>query len=99
MAGSNYDTILLLDDANFDRSASKISVIKTVLEEVQGTDYAEAKQLIDKKYEDLREKILTKFQAGYWKKSAKQVKDILPLCYRFNMMSEVSEFYIGKVFR
>lgn len=99
MSGSNYDSILLLDDANFEKSASKISVLKTVLEEVQGQDYGQAKELVERKYEDLKERILMKFQAGYWKKSAKQVRDILPLCYRFGMMQEVSEFYIGKVFR
>lgn len=50
MTGSNYDSILLLDDASFEKSASKISVLKTVLEEVQGADYSQAKELIDKKY-------------------------------------------------
>lgn len=48
---------------------------------------------------ELHDRILSKFQEGYWKKSTKQLKEVLPLCNRFNLLEEVSDFYIAKVFR
>lgn len=93
------DSVLPLDDRNFERSASRISVLKTVLEDLTGSEYAPARELIDKKFSELHDRILNKFQEGYWKKNTKQLKDVLPLCSRFGMLEEVSDFYIRKVFR
>ena len=42
--------VLPLDDRNFERTASKISVLKTVLEELSGSEYQQAKDFIDRKF-------------------------------------------------
>jgi len=37
-------------------------VLKTVLEELQGNEYRTAKELIDRKFAELHDRILSKFQ-------------------------------------
>lgn len=49
-----YNEVLQLDDRHFEKTATKITVLKTVLEEVSSEEYGEAKKLIERKYEDLR---------------------------------------------
>lgn len=63
-----------LDSKNFSTSALKIYVFKILLEDVQGREYENAKMEINKKYRDLKEKIIQNFKEGFRNKDNKVIR-------------------------
>ena len=66
--------ILPLDEKNFNNSALKIYVFKVLLEDIQGVEYENAKVEINKKYSELKNKIIQNFKEGFWNKDTKLIR-------------------------
>jgi len=70
-----------------------------VLEELQGSEYRTTKELIERKFAELHDRILSKSQEGYWKKNTKQLKEVLPfatgsVCSRKSPISTSKRFSV-----
>jgi hypothetical protein len=57
-----------LDEKNFSNSALKIYVFKALMEDMNNPSYDLAKNLIKKKFSELKNKIILNFKEGFWKK-------------------------------
>ena len=66
--------IMPLDPKNFNSSALKIYVFKILLEDIHGLEYEGAKMEINKKYSELKDKIIQNFKEGFRNKDNKAIR-------------------------